>query len=166
MEPVQLHNRRMANPFAMSKTFHRMGHATNTRAWRLLPTPRGCAVITTTGRKTGQPRVRAIRAIRDGDRLYAVALLGTRCDWLYNIRAEPRVRIKLGRRTYDATAREVTDGERAEALAAYLPNAGWFDYMDYVNFAWGVPTPGALHRAHEKWFAEGVPVVFELKATP
>jgi deazaflavin-dependent oxidoreductase (nitroreductase family) len=153
----------MANPFATSRWFHKIGHVTNTSAWRLLPTPAGLAVLTTTGRRTGKRRSRAIRAVRAGDRVYAVAMLGRRCDWVYNIRAQPQVRLKLGGRTHDATARELLDSaERQQAAEAYMPNAGWFDYFDYANLMWSVPTRSKLLRAHEHWFDEGVPVVFEI----
>jgi len=152
----------MANPFATSRWFHKIGHVTNTQGWRLAPTPAGLAVLTTTGRRSGKQRVRAIRAVRDGDRVYAVAMLGRRCDWVHNIRATPEVRLKLGRRTYDARARVLDGAERERAAEAYLPNAGWFDYFDYANLMWSIPTRAKLQRAHERWFAEGVPVVFEL----
>jgi deazaflavin-dependent oxidoreductase (nitroreductase family) len=108
---------------------------TNTQAWKVFPTPTGLALVTVTGRKTGKPRQRAMRVVRDGDRVYAVALLGETSDWLRNVRADPRVRIKLGSTTYDATARVIADnGERAHAADAYRPVAGWFDYIDYANF--------------------------------
>ncbi len=155
----------MANPFAQARWFHKLGHRTNTMMWRVLPLPNGLAVITTTGRKTGQARHRAVRAMRDGDRVYAVAMLGKRCDWLHNIRAHPDVRIKLGRRTQDARAHEVTDGaERDAAAAAYLAGAGWFDYADYANLMWSFPTREKVQRSHRALFDDGVPVVFELRS--
>ena len=98
----------MANPFASAPWFHKLGHATNTMFWRALPTPTGLGVLTTTGRRTGKQRVRALRVIRDGNRLYGVAMLGPKCAWLHNIRAHPDVRIKLGSKTHNATARELT----------------------------------------------------------
>jgi len=70
----------MPNPFSKSKMFHRIGHVTNTTPWRILPAPNGLAVVTTTGRKSGKRRVRAMRAVRDGDRAYAVSILGERAD--------------------------------------------------------------------------------------
>ena len=153
----------MANPFAKSRMFHRIGHATNTQTWRLMPTPPGIALVTTTGRRTGKRRQRAMRAVRDGARVYAVAILGEKTDWVRNVRANPRVRIKLGGTTYDAIARVLEDaGERAAAQDAYRPNAGWYDYVDYANFVWDVPTRGKLLRVHDQWFEEGTPVVFEL----
>jgi deazaflavin-dependent oxidoreductase (nitroreductase family) len=153
----------MANPFAMSKTFHKIGHVTNTQTWKVMPTPGGLALLTTTGRKTGKRRQRAIRAVRDGDRVYAVALLGAKCSWLHNIRSVPEVRIKLGGRTYDAVARVLGPDERAGAEDAYRPIAGWYDYADYANFVWSFPTRNKLLRVHDEWFRTGTPVVFELR---
>ena len=156
----------MANPFAQSRTFHRIGHVTNTAPWRLLPTPRGLGVVTTTGRRTGKRRARAMRVVAAGNTVYAVALLGERTDWLHNIRHNPTVRIKLGSRTVDAVARELRDpAERAHAATAYGPVAGWYDYVDYANFVWDVPTRAKLLRVHDEWFDRGVPVAFELRAT-
>ena len=153
----------MANPFASAPWFHKLGHATNTMFWRAMPTPAGLGVLTTTGRRSGKQRVRALRMIRDGDRLYGVAMLGPRCAWLHNIRAHPDVRIKLGNKTHDATARELTADERDAAAAVYIPNAGWFDYADYANLMWNIPTREKVLRSHEELWASGVPVVFELK---
>jgi deazaflavin-dependent oxidoreductase (nitroreductase family) len=153
----------MANPFAKSRWFHKIGHVTNTSVGRLLPTPNGLAVSTTTGQRTGKHRQRAIRAVRVADRVYAAAMLGQRCDWVHNIRAHPDVSIKLGGRTYNATARELLDQqEREQAEQAYVPNAGWFDYFDYANLMWSFPTSEKLLRAHEQWLASGVPVIFEI----
>jgi deazaflavin-dependent oxidoreductase (nitroreductase family) len=101
----------MPNPFAESKTFHKLGHVTNTAAWRVAPTPTGIALLTTIGRKSGKPRVRAIRAVRSGDNVYAVALLGKQCAWLHNIRTNPEVRLKLGTTTYAAIARAIIDAD-------------------------------------------------------
>ena len=154
----------MANPFAHSRTFHRIGHVTNTSVWKLLPTPTGLGVLTSVGRKTGKRRTRAMRMVVADGLVYAVALLGERTDWLHNIRNDPNVRIKLGRRTHDAVARELTDpGDRARAMAAYRPIAGWYDYFDYANFVWDIPSRRKLLDVHDAWFARGVPVAFELK---
>jgi deazaflavin-dependent oxidoreductase (nitroreductase family) len=154
----------MANPFATSRWFHRIGHVTNTSFWRIMPTPTGLGVLTTTGRRTGKQRQRAIRAVRVDDHVYAAAMLGRRCDWVYNIRAHPEVSIKLGGRTYNATARELVDQqERQQAEHLYVPNAGWFDYFDYANLMWSFPTREKLLRAHEQWLASGIPVVFDIQ---
>jgi len=153
----------MANPFQRSRWFHRIGHVTNTVPLSLM-TPAGIAIVTTTGRKSGKRRARAMRAVRDGDRVYAVALLGPSSDWIANIRANPEVTVKLGRTTQRAKARLITDdAERERAAAAYHPIAGWYDYFDYANFMWSLPSKANVLRAHDTWFGEGTPVVFELQ---
>ena len=155
----------MANPFAMSPTFHKIGHVTNTMGWRVFPTPNGLAVITTTGRKSGKARHRAVRAMRSGDYVYAVAMFGQRCDWVHNIRANPDVRIKLGSKSYDAVARELGADERQQASDAYLKLAGWFDYVDYANLNWSLPTREKISRLHAEWFERGTPVVFHVQSS-
>ena len=155
----------MTNPFAMSRTFHRIGHVTNTTAWKVLPTPRGLALVTVTGRKSGKRRQRAMRVVRDGNQVYAVALLGEKSDWLRNLRANPAVRIKLGTTTYSAVGRVLVDpGERERAADIFRPIAGWYDYADYANFVWSFPTRARVIRAHDEWFEHGTPVVFELES--
>lgn len=153
----------MANPFGRQRWFHRIGHVTNTVPLTFI-TPTGIAIVTTTGRKSGKRRARAMRAVRDGERVYAVALLGPSSDWIANIRAKPEVTVKLGGKTYPARARIITDsGELARAAEVYHPIAGWYDYFDYANFTWSLPSKAAVLRAHDRWFEEGTPVVFELQ---
>ena len=105
-----------------------------------------------------------MRVVRLGDSAYAVAMLGRRSDWLANVRADPNVTIKLGSTTYRATAKELTDpAELARAAETYRPVVGWYDYFDYANLVWDLPTRSKLLRAHDEWFEEGIPVVFELR---
>ena len=155
----------MANPFSKSRTFHKIGNVTNTAPMRVLPTPRGYAILTTIGRKTGKPRPRAIRAVREGEQVYAVALLGDKCAWLINVRANPKVTLRLGTKTMPATARQVTDpDELVRAAAAYHAIAGWYDYLDYVNYVWSIPTRKNLLAAHDRWFETGPVIAFDLAA--
>ena len=154
----------MPNPFSKSKMFHRIGNLTVTPMWKVMPTPKGLALVTTKGRKSGKPRARVMRAVRDGKRAYAAAILGDRADWVRNVRADPNVTIKLGGKTYRATARALVDpAERARAAEIYRPAAGWYDYFDYASFVWGLPTRGNVLRVHDEWFNTGTPVVFELE---
>jgi deazaflavin-dependent oxidoreductase (nitroreductase family) len=105
-----------------------------------------------------------MRVVRDGDRAYAVALLGEKSDWVRNVQAHARVRIKLGSKTHNATARILEgEGERARVAEIYRPIAGWYDYVDYANFVWSFPTRAKLLRVHDDWFETGTPVVFELQ---
>jgi deazaflavin-dependent oxidoreductase (nitroreductase family) len=56
----------------------------------LLRPPAGYGVLTTTGRRTGKTRRRCVRAIKRGDRVYLVAIKGSRTGWLRNVLASPR----------------------------------------------------------------------------
>src|SRR6202167_5612246 len=80
--------------------------------------PSGHAVLSTSGRKTGKPRRKVIRAILQGDRAYIVQLRPPAvavntplavAAWVLNIRADSHVQLKLGRRTCAATMREIED---------------------------------------------------------
>ncbi|MGH7621336.1 MAG: nitroreductase family deazaflavin-dependent oxidoreductase [Gemmatimonadaceae bacterium] len=153
----------MPNPVAGSKRFHKLSNIGFTWLWKLMPAPTGIAVVTTRGRKSGKARTRAMRAVRDGQRVYAAAILGSRADWLANLRADSRVALKLGTKTYRASGHELTEPtERQEARAVYVPIAGFYDYVDYLSFLWDPPSKSKLIHIHEQWFDRGAPVVFEL----
>lgn len=65
----------------------------------------------TTGRKTGQPRrVPLARGPRDGASMTLISVHGRRADWVRNIEAEPKVRLRSGFRwrTGLATLTELT----------------------------------------------------------
>jgi deazaflavin-dependent oxidoreductase (nitroreductase family) len=78
-------------------------------------------VLTTTGRRSGQPRETHLIAVPIGDTL---ALLGTNFGqagtpaWVLNLEAEPRARVTYRDVSRDVVARPATDAERAEVLAA------------------------------------------------
>lgn len=69
-----------------------------------------CLVLTTTGRKTCQPRATALVYARDGDRYVVAASNDARPrnpGWLYNIEAESRVTLQVARRKLTGAARIV-----------------------------------------------------------
>src|SRR5262245_66147729 len=72
--------------------------------------------LTTTGRRTGRPREIEIWFTRREGRLYLVAEHRERAQWVRNLRALPRVTVRVGRRTFAVTARVVD--ARAEARPA------------------------------------------------
>src|SRR5438309_1948150 len=80
--------------------------------WFTVFPPRGFGVLTTTGRRTRQPRRTCIRAVRDGDRVFVVAIAGEQTSWLRNLRADPHVRLRIRGGTFDGTARDLRDEER------------------------------------------------------
>lgn len=65
-------------------------------AWGLrLPIP-GDALLETTGRRTGQPRRTPVCDGSDGDVFWLVSQRGRQADWVRNVEANPRVRVKVG----------------------------------------------------------------------
>jgi deazaflavin-dependent oxidoreductase (nitroreductase family) len=64
-------------------------------AWRLGIPPPGDALLETTGRHTGQPRRTPVCDGLDGEKFWLVAQRGRRADWVRNIEANPRVRVKV-----------------------------------------------------------------------
>jgi deazaflavin-dependent oxidoreductase (nitroreductase family) len=64
-------------------------------AWRLGIPPPGDALLETTGRRTGQPRQTPICDGLAGEVFWPVAQRGRDADWVRNIEANPRVRVKV-----------------------------------------------------------------------
>jgi len=132
--------------------------------WFTLLPPKGCGILTTTGRKTGKARPRCVRAIRRGDRAFIVAIGGESNRWLKNIRAKPEVRLRIRGGTFRGTARELRDpAERAEAEAAYCDDVNPFDFFENTAHRRGRPTRAKIVELHRAWFNGGVPLVIELR---
>jgi deazaflavin-dependent oxidoreductase (nitroreductase family) len=68
-------------------------------AWDLGLPPPGDALLETTGRRTGQLRRTPVCDGLDGDTFWLVAQRGHRADWVRNIAANPRVRVKFRSRS-------------------------------------------------------------------
>ncbi|HEV2982130.1 MAG TPA: nitroreductase/quinone reductase family protein [Solirubrobacteraceae bacterium] len=134
--------------------------------------PAGYAVLTTTGRKSGRTRRKCIRAIQRGDRAFVVQLRPPAlaierpeavAGWVWNIRANPKVRLRLGMRTYAGVAREVEDpAELREAREAICDTVHLTDYDECALHLRGFPTREKIQALHRYWFDTGIPVVIEL----
>ncbi|WP_068155365.1 nitroreductase family deazaflavin-dependent oxidoreductase [Rhodococcus phenolicus] len=77
-------------------------------------------LLTTTGRKTGQPRTLPLLFLEDGDRVVLVASQGGLPKhplWFRNIQANPEVTVQIRSRVRTMKARVATTEERA----AYWP---------------------------------------------
>jgi deazaflavin-dependent oxidoreductase (nitroreductase family) len=76
--------------------------------------------LTTTGRKTGEPREIEIWFGAEGGTLYLLAGGGERAHWVRNIRANPEVRVRVGDRGYGALGRTLLAGSSEDARARAL----------------------------------------------
>ena len=87
--------------------------------------------LTTTGRASGHSREIEIWFTERGGRFYLIAELRERANWVRNIQAQPQVRVRVGDRRFDATARVVHDDCEPELTKAVkeLSDAkyGWSD---------------------------------------
>ena len=154
----------MPNPFAKTRGYARLSNIFLSPVFSLRPMPCGFILLTVTGRRSGKPYQRPMRAVRRGDTFYAVATLGKRSDWLRNVRKDPRVRIKASRRTENATVREISDpAEREPAAQFYVSEVFRYDYLDYMSLHWGWPTRRKIIDAHGRWLEDGVMVAIDLE---
>jgi deazaflavin-dependent oxidoreductase (nitroreductase family) len=68
-------------------------------------------LLETTGRKTGRPRHNPVGNGLDGDTLWIVAEHGRDASYVRNLEADPRVRVKIGRRWRTGTATVLPDDD-------------------------------------------------------
>jgi deazaflavin-dependent oxidoreductase (nitroreductase family) len=66
-------------------------------------------LLTTIGRKTGQPRVTPLQFEQLDDVIYIASARGRESDWFKNIQANPIVHIQMQQREFEATAEPVTN---------------------------------------------------------
>jgi deazaflavin-dependent oxidoreductase (nitroreductase family) len=95
------------------------------------------ALLTTTGRKSGQQRITATLYLRDGERIVLPASFGGRSKnpaWYLNLKADPKVRVQVRSLVRDMTARDATDDERRlywrQLTRIYPPYKGYQDAAD------------------------------------
>ena len=72
-------------------------------------------LLTTNGRKSGEPRTCALSYLKDGDRLVVVASKGGSDRvpaWFLNLSADPEVSVQVGRNRWSARARVASTDER------------------------------------------------------
>jgi deazaflavin-dependent oxidoreductase (nitroreductase family) len=78
-----------------------------------LPVPM-VVILETTGRRSGKPRRVPVGKALEGDTLWVVAEHGRRAAWVRNLEADPRVRVRLGRRWREGTAHVLPDDDPRE----------------------------------------------------
>lgn len=87
------------------------------------PTTLPTLLLTTTGRKSGQPRASALNFLRDGDRLL---ILGSNWGqqqhpgWSSNLIANPQATCAIGGTEIDVTAHPLSGTDREDALRKFF----------------------------------------------
>ena len=77
---------------------------------------RSTALLETIGRKSGQPRITPVTNGLSGEEFWIVTEHGGQANYVRNIEANPRVRVKVGRRWRAGTAHFVGDASPDAAL--------------------------------------------------
>jgi deazaflavin-dependent oxidoreductase (nitroreductase family) len=70
-------------------------------------------VLTTWGRMSGLPRHTAIEYRTHGSKIYVISAWGARPTWYRNLVAQPVIRVRQGRRAFNAQAYVVDDSSEA-----------------------------------------------------
>ncbi len=91
----------------------------------------GAAVclLTTTGRKSGEPRTMPLLYLRDGRDIVVVASKGgysTHPQWYFNLLADPAVEVTIGREHLEMTARIATAEEKAALWPRLVDNYKYY----------------------------------------
>jgi deazaflavin-dependent oxidoreductase (nitroreductase family) len=76
-------------------------------------------LLTTTGAKSGQPRLSPLSCRRVDGKLLIIAGYGgadINPAWVHNLRADPRAHVELADESFDVTARELPPAERADII--------------------------------------------------
>ncbi|WP_431818057.1 nitroreductase family deazaflavin-dependent oxidoreductase [Gordonia jacobaea] len=93
-------------------------------------------ILTTTGRRSSQPRTTPLIYIEDGNDYVVVASnfgQNRRPAWSYNLEATPSATITIGRQTQSVRAQRLTESERTAIWPKAI--AVWPAYRDYERWA-------------------------------
>ena len=132
------------------------------RPWFAVGMSAGVAALTTTGRKSGQPRTTFVRAYRDADIAYLVSITGESALWLKNIRADTEVTLRFRRETLHGIARDPrNDDERRAVSDAFCSNPRLFDYAENLFHRKGLPTRTKIVELHAAWLDGGTPLIVD-----
>ncbi len=73
-------------------------------------------ILETTGRKSGQPRHTAVGGSVVGNQFWMVSEHGEHSDYVYNIKANPAVRVRINGRWRSGTAHLLPDDDPRQRL--------------------------------------------------
>ncbi|MEX1247390.1 MAG: nitroreductase family deazaflavin-dependent oxidoreductase [Anaerolineales bacterium] len=87
-------------------------------------------LLTTTGRISGKPRTTPLGFFREGDDYVLIASNGgsdSHPKWLFNLKNNPNVRIRIKDKEFSAIARQATLEHRNHLWARLLQLSPWYD---------------------------------------
>jgi deazaflavin-dependent oxidoreductase (nitroreductase family) len=89
-------------------------------------------LLTSTGAKSGQPRLNPLVYVTDAGKYVLIASKGgapTNPDWYHNLKSNPTVTLEIGTESFQGTATEVTGDERDRLYAKMVEvMPGFADY--------------------------------------
>jgi deazaflavin-dependent oxidoreductase (nitroreductase family) len=103
-------DKRRVSTFLSAKVFNPLVLAAGRAG---LPTP-SVVILETTGRRSGMPRRVPVTRMLEGDTLWIVTEHGRKAAYVRNIEADPRVRVRVGRRWRAGRARVLADDDWRE----------------------------------------------------
>jgi F420H(2)-dependent quinone reductase len=99
-------------------------------------------LLTTTGRKSGQPRTAPVLYLADGDRFVVINTNAGNAKtpaWSLNLRADPDAEVEVGRRRVQVRARLAEGEERTELWRRHMEQySGWEYYESKLDREIGV----------------------------
>ena len=93
-------------------------------------------LLTTTGAKSGKPRVTPLVVFRIDGKLLIVAGYGgadINPAWVHNLRANPRAHVEVATGSFDVVARELDPFEREAVIPKINANKPAFAYANYQS---------------------------------
>ena len=99
-------------------------------------------LLTTTGRKSGEPRTAPVLYLADGDRFVVINTNAGNAKtpaWSLNLRANPEAEVEVGRRRVAVRARLAEGEERADLWRRHMEQySGWEFYESKLERGIGV----------------------------
>ena len=108
----------MARVYRLSPA-RRVGNSVMTVLLRAGVGPKSTYLMTTVGRRSGQPRTTPVTLIEDDTDRWLVAPYGP-VSWVHNVRANPTVELRRGRHRQRLRAREVAATVAGPVLRRYV----------------------------------------------
>ncbi|MEZ0364321.1 nitroreductase family deazaflavin-dependent oxidoreductase [Mycobacterium sp. pUA109] len=93
-------------------------------------------LLTTTGAKSGEPRVAPLVVFRIDGKLLIVAGFGgaeVNPAWVHNLRATPRAHVEVATGSFDVVARELSPSERQAVIPKINATVPAFAYANYQS---------------------------------